>query len=97
VEVTAERPAAIAGLAPRKGRLGVGADADLICIDPDAEWTVGSLGDFSRAAITPFAGWRLLGRVKRTMVRGRTVWDGERITAQSGWGRHAASRRRFDD
>jgi dihydroorotase-like cyclic amidohydrolase len=97
VEVTAERPAAIAGLVARKGRLGVGADADLIFIDPDAEWTVCSQGDFSRAAITPFAAWRLLGRVKRTMVRGRTVWDGEQITAESGWGQHAASRRLMDD
>jgi allantoinase len=91
VEVTAERPAAIAGLAPRKGRLTAGADADLTFIDPDAEWTVASQGDFSRAQTTPYAGWRLRGRVKRTLVRGRTVWDGERITAEPGWGRHAAS------
>ncbi len=93
VEVTAERPAAIAGLAPRKGRLAVGADADLALIDPEARWIVTRQGDFSRAETTPFAGWRLHGRVKRTLVRGRTVWDGERITAEAGWGRHAASRR----
>ena len=93
VEVTARQPAAIAGLAPQKGRLAVGADADLIFIDPDAEWTVANQGDFSRAETTPYAGWRLRGRVKRTMVRGRSVWDGERITVEAGWGRHAPSRR----
>lgn len=93
VAVTAERPAAIAGLSPRKGRLAVGADADLTLIDPDAKWVVATQGDFSRAETTPFAGWRLHGRVKRTLVRGRTVWDGEHITAEAGWGRHAASRR----
>jgi len=93
VEVTAQRPAAIAGLAPQKGRLAVGADADLIFIDPDAGWTVANQGDFSRAETTPYAGWRLRGRVKRTMVRGRSVWDGERITVEAGWGRHAPSRR----
>jgi dihydroorotase-like cyclic amidohydrolase len=97
VEVTAERPAAIAGLVHCKGRLAVGADADLVFFDPDAEWIVSSQGDFSRAAVTPFAGWRLSGRVKRTLVRGRTVWNGQRITAESGWGRLAASRRPFDD
>lgn len=91
VEATAERPAAIAGIAPRKGRVAVGADADLVFIDPQAEWTVASQGDFSRAEMTPFAGWKLRGRVRRTMVRGRTVWDGERICVEDGWGRHVAS------
>ena len=93
VEATAERPAAIAGLSPRKGRLAVGADADFVFIDPDAEWVVASQGDFSRAETTPFAGWRLRGRVRRTMVRGRTVWDGEHITGEAGWGRHVPARR----
>lgn len=92
VEVTAERPAAITRFSPRKGRLGVGADADLIFIDPDAEWRVTAQGDFSRAETTPFAGWQLYGRVKRTLVRGRTVWDGERIMAEAGWGQYAVSR-----
>ncbi len=91
VEVTAERPAEINGLSPRKGHITVGADADLVLIDPEATWTVDSQGEFSQAETTPFAGWRLRGRVKQTLVRGRTIWDGERITAEAGWGQYVAS------
>jgi len=93
VAAAAERPAEIAGLAPKKGRIAPGADADLILIDPAADWTVAPQGDFSRVATTPFAGWRLQGRIRRTMVRGRTVWDGERITAPAGSGAFAPARR----
>lgn len=93
VQVTATSPARIAGLSPRKGVIAVGADADLIFLDPDAEWEVRSQGDFSRAETTPFAGWRLRGRIVRTMVRGRTVWDGSHIVAEPGWGRYVPAQR----
>ncbi len=87
VEVTASRPAAICGLAPRKGAITVGADADLVFIDSDADWTVADRGDFSRIRTTPYVGRSLRGAIRRTMVRGRTVWNGERIEAEPGWGR----------
>ncbi|MCX6025006.1 MAG: dihydroorotase family protein [Chloroflexi bacterium] len=92
VEISAQRPAAIAQMGSRKGQIAVGADADLVFFDPETEWTVSSQGSFSRAETTPFAGWRLRGRVRRTLVRGETVWDGETITAESGWGTYVPSR-----
>lgn len=94
VQASAQRPATIARLSPRKGQLTVGADADLVFFDPSAAWTLDTQGWFSRVQTTPYVGWPLRGRIRRTMVRGRTVWDGENITVESGWGQYIPSQGR---
>jgi len=56
------------------GKLEEGADADLTLFDPESEWTVLPSEFLSRARNTPFAGWRLKGRVDATFVAGRIVF-----------------------
>ncbi|MDW5325962.1 allantoinase AllB [Plantactinospora sp. KLBMP9567] len=68
----ARRPAEIAGL-PGKGVLRVGADADLVALDPDAEWTVEPARLLHRHPVTPYAGRRLTGVVRGTWLRGAPV------------------------
>lgn len=62
-------PARVLGIP--KGRLQVGADADVTIIDPDAEWTVDAARFRSKSANTPFGGWRLRGRAQTVIVGGR--------------------------
>ena len=80
VELVAGFPAWRLGL-PRKGRIEVGADADLALVDLDAAWTLDEGDLLYRHRHSPFVGRRLRGSVVRTVLRGATVWDGGRIVS----------------
>jgi allantoinase len=71
----AEQPAELAGLR-RKGRIAVGAEADLVAFAPDETFTVDPGRLHHRHPITPYAGRELTGVVRRTWLRGRPVDDG---------------------
>jgi dihydroorotase len=57
------------------GRLSPGSPADVIVIDPDAAWVLDAKDLKSKCKNTPFAEARLQGRVVRTIVAGRTVYE----------------------
>jgi dihydroorotase len=71
VERMGTRPAALAHLPG--GTLRAGGPADVVVFDPDAEWTVDPTRFFSKSRNTPFAGRRLRGAVRWTIVGGRVV------------------------
>ena len=60
---------------PCKGRIEVAAAADLVSFAPDTEFTVDPASLRHRHPITPYAGARLFGVVRRTWLAGRPVDD----------------------
>jgi allantoinase len=88
----AQRPAQIFGLAPRKGQIRVGADADLTILDPNCRWTLDEAGLLSTAGWSPYHGWAMTGKVTKTLVRGQIVFDGERVVAEPGTGQFIPGR-----
>jgi allantoinase len=71
----AARPAQIAGLAG-KGQIAPGFDADLVAFAPDESAVVDPARLHHRHPLTPYAGARLEGVVRRTWLRGRAVTGG---------------------
>jgi dihydroorotase len=86
VDLVATAPARVFGLA-QKGRLEVGADADLAIVDPDAELDIRDDVVLSKIGWTPYAGRRTRGVIETTIVRGRVVYEDGRVTGTEGWGR----------
>ncbi len=76
-----EQPAKLAGLA-NKGRIAVGADADLTVFDGDRQWTVTEDRLYFRNKISPYLGQHFIGQVKATLVRGQLVYDDGRFPTQ---------------
>jgi dihydropyrimidinase/allantoinase len=85
VELASANPARAFGLYPRKGTIAVGADADLVVLDPAREHVVSPAVLHSAQDFTPFAGMRVRGWPTHTLLRGRTVFrDGAVVGAPQG-------------
>ncbi len=67
------RPAELLGL-PGKGRIAVGAGADLTLLDLEAERTVRAADFASKGRNTPFEGWTLRGAAALTIVAGTIAY-----------------------
>jgi allantoinase len=68
----AEQPARLAGLRT-KGRIAVGAAADLCVFAPDESATVDTARLQQRHPVTPYTGRRLDGVVRSTWLRGAVI------------------------
>jgi dihydroorotase len=73
IRAMSTRPAELLGLPG--GSLRAGSPADVIVIDPDTPWVLDPADLKSQCKNTPFDEARFSGRVVRTIVGGRTVYE----------------------
>lgn len=78
-----QKPAELAGLTGKKGRIAEGYDADFTVFDPNAEITVNEKHLHTRHPISPYVGEHLFGTVTATYLRGRSVFEDGRFSPQS--------------
>ena len=73
------------GLPKTKGRIAVGADADLSLVDLRRSFVVRAEDLWYRHRQSPYVGRALTGRVVRTILRGQTVFhDGKIVSPPLG-------------
>lgn len=90
VAVTAANPAKLYGLWPDKGRIAVGADADIVAWNRDRCVTISN--DILQHAVdyTPYEGFEVTGWPEMTWLRGNLVMQDGVVSAQPGIGRFIA-------
>jgi dihydropyrimidinase len=87
VRLCSTNPARIFGLGTRKGNLLPGAEADVVIYDPRGESTIQASRLHTIAGYNPYEGWRVEGRVRTTISRGRVVYRRDKFIGNPGHGR----------
>ena len=57
-------------------------------VDEEAEYEIHASDQFTRCGWTPFQGWKVKGRVRKTVLRGKTAFEDGRILVEEGYGRN---------
>lgn len=87
-EVTSYNTARLFGLAPRKGTIAIGSDADLVVVDLNLTRQVDPVFLRSRSDFSIYEGQSITGWPTLTLVRGVVAFDGSEVTAEPGHGRY---------
>jgi dihydropyrimidinase len=87
VEVTSTNAAKIFGLFPRKGTISIGADADLVIIDPEKKHTISAATHHMNVDYSGYEGWELTGKIDTVLLRGQVAIDAGVARVGPGYGR----------
>lgn len=86
VEVTSTNAAKIFGLFPKKGTIGVGADADIVIFDPSKKHTISVDTHHMNTDYSGYEGWEVTGKVKTVLLRGKVAIDDNKCLVGKGYG-----------
>ncbi len=88
IEVTAETPAKISGLYPRKGTIAPGSDADIVVYNPSATHTLSAETHHMNLEYSVFEGAELGGAAETVLLRGEVIVDQGEFVGEPGRGKY---------
>ena len=56
-------------------------------------WEISAKNTFTRCAWTPFEGWKVRGRLRRVVLRGKDTYRDGEVLARPGYGKNVRDRR----
>jgi dihydropyrimidinase len=88
VEVTAEAPAKIFGMYPKKGIIAPGSDADVVLWDPAAEYKIEAATQSMHTDYSIYEGFKVKGNARQVFSRGELIIDGGKFIGKVGRGQY---------
>ena len=88
IEVTAETPAKISGLYPRKGTIAPGSDADVVIYNPSASHVLSAETHHMNLDYSVFEGAEVGGTVETVLLRGEVIVDEGEFVGTPGRGEY---------
>ena len=76
-------PAELVGISGTKGTLSSGCDADIVVWNPEASFVIEPFMIEHRHKLTPYEGRTLLGKVEKTFLRGKKIFDNGRFLGET--------------
>lgn len=70
-----------------KGEIAIGKDADLVIVNLKEKTQIKSENLYTKCGWSTYEGWKLQGKIKKTILAGKIAFDGESILARIGDGR----------
>lgn len=86
VEITSTNAAKIFGMFPRKGTISIGADADLVVINPTATHTISVATHHMNCDYSAYEGWELTGKIETVLLRGQVAIAAGQANVAKGYG-----------
>ncbi len=87
VEICSTNVAKTFGLFPQKGTIAVGSDADIVIFDPDKKHTISAKTHHHRCDYSAYEGWKVIGKTKTVLLRGKLAIDDEKVLIEKGYGK----------
>lgn len=87
VKLLCTNPCKIYGLAPKKGMIQPGADADLVLIDPDASTKIEQSNMHGAGDYTTYEGFEIQGDISLVMQRGNIIVKDHQFVGEKGAGK----------